>query len=997
MFNKFIIPQLFIVYFFLSANMFGQIMPLHNYTMKDGLISDNIRSICQDSLGYIWIGTGEGISVFDSKEFHNYSKSDGLTSNSISCISADKRSPGEVWIGTRDRGVDKFIDGNFTNYYISLSKNQKSVNTIFQDNNYDLWCGTENGIFIIHNDSIKIFSSSAKLGSVHSIIQDKTGDILIGSDNGLFQYSFKDKKFFKKDIPIIKNEGISYLYKAENGDIWVAAFNGYIFEMNSYSTLLFKLNSFPHCIAQDSFHNLWISTNNGVYKIFQNHIQSKYTIENGLLENDITSLLIDKEKILWLSSNDNGLSKLVYQNLIKFQIPKKYIAGTWSSTTADSDNHFWVSLNDGLYEIWQDSQNKWHNYFNRFVPASKEGNMPTIFCDKKNFLYAAFHSGIIKIYKITSSEPHSLLHSNLFLEKQINLRDNYKFYDIYTIFCDSHGFIWCSAIDLGVIVINPFIKKNILKIYKQEDGLPDNSVRAIFEDSNGNMWFGGYDHGLSEFSHSKINFDLGLKLNGGKIFKKHFSKTNGLPDNGVRVIDENKNNDLLIGTRYGGLAIFKKNKFKIITKRKGLFSNAIWSIAITPNQQTWLGTQSGIQKLNAKNEEPEYFLNEEIPNVPYYSVCSSKNGNLCFVNHTEIYIYLPLNEKLAITHPPVYITSVLINGQRQKTFNNLNLASDQNTITFDFIGIINREEKNSSYLYRLLKSDKKWNLLKQRNSVTYASLRPGNYTFQVIAINSSNIKSIQPAEVTFEINAPFYLQWWFIFTLVVILILSFILTAKLRIKRLLEIEKVRTRIAADLHDEIGSGLTKIAILSEYALQDEKNEEKTLDDKQFVNTEDNSVERVGKIARNLVDSMMDVIWAIDPKYDSLQDFIFSFKNYAYEVCEAKNIKLQIEIKDIENIKVNSQIKRCMQLISKEALNNALKYSQCSIIVYSLSVKNKSIYLKIKDNGIGFDTKTTKYGRGISNMEKLVNEMSGSFTFKTGKEEGTEFLFIIPLKN
>ena len=999
MFNKFIIPQLFVAYFLLSANMLGQILPLHNYTMKGGLISDNIRSICQDSLGYIWIGTGEGISVFDSKEFHNYSKSDGLTSNSISCIIADERIVGEVWIGTGDCGVDKFIDGNFTNYSAGLSKNKKSVNTLFQDNNYDLWCGTEDGIFIIHKDSIKVISSSVKLGSVNSIIQDKKGNILIGSDRGLFQYSFKDKKFFKEDIPLNKNDGVSYLYKAENGDVWIATFNGYIFKMNSYSALLFKLKSFPHCIVQDSFHNLWISTNNAVYKIFQNHIQNKFTIDNGLLENDINSLLIDKEKILWFGSNDNGLSKLVYQNLIKFQIPKKYIAGNWSSTTADSDNHFWISLNEGLYEVWQDSQQQWHNYFHPFGIINKDANMPTIFCDNNNTLYTAFSSGLIKIYKIKCPDKNCSLHSQLISKEQISLQDKFKFYGIYTIFCDHRGFIWCSAIDLGVVVINPFVKQKILKIYTQKDGIPDNSIRAIFEDSNGNMWFGGYDHGLSEFSNGKINYDLGLKSSKEKIFKKLFTKSNGLPDNGVRVIDENKNKDLLIGTRYGGLAIFKKNKFKIITKTEGLFSNAIWSIAITPAQQTWLGTQSGIQKLNAKNEEPEYFLNEEIPNVPYYSICSSKNGNICFVNHTEIYIYLPLVENLKITPPPVYITSILINGQRQKIFNNLDLASDQNTITFDFIGIINREEKNSSYLYRLLKSDKKWNLLKQSSSITYASLRPGNYTFQVMAINSSSIKSLQPAEVIFKINAPFYLQWWFISILLIFLILTLILTTKLRINRLLEIEKVRTRIAADLHDEIGSGLTKIAILSEYALQDDKKEEKTSDEKQVVNTEDNSVERVGKIARNLVDSMMDVIWAIDPKYDSLQDFVFNFKNYAYEVCEAKNINLQISTKEIENIKINSQIKRCLQLISKEGLNNALKYSQCSTIVYSLSVKSKNIYLKIEDNGIGFDSSNTKYGRGISNMEKLVNELFGSFTFKSGKGEGegTKFSFIIPLKN
>jgi len=965
--------------------------------MKDGLISDNIRSICQDSLGYIWVGTGEGISVFDSKEFHNYSKEDGLSSNSISCIIADKKITGQVWIGTTDKGVNKFYEGSFTDFSINLPKAKRSINTLFQDNNFNVWCGTEKGVFLIHNDSIRSISSSINIGNVNSIIQDKMGIILIGSDKGLFQYSTTNKNFSKINIPLGKNDGVSYLYKTSDGIILIAASNGYIFQMNSYSKPLYKLNSFPHCIVQDNFHNIWIGTNTGVFKIFQNHIQSKFTISNGLLENDITALLIDKEKILWYGSNDNGLSKLVYQNLIKFNIPKKYIAGSWSSTTADTDNHFWISLNEGIYEVWKDTQQRWHHYFHGYIPEPHENNVPTIICDRNNFLYAAFYSGTIKIYKIICGDPHCSFPSKLILKKQINLQDKFKFYDIYTIYHDSRGLILCSAIDLGIIIINPFVKQNILKIYTQKDGIPDNSVRAIFEDSDGNMWFGGYDHGLSEFSNDKINSDLNLKPADNKnIFKKHFLKKDGLGDNGVRTIQEDKNKDLLIGTRYGGLSIFKDNKFKTVTKRKGLFSNAIWSIAITPDQQVWLGTQSGIQKLNAKNEEPEYSLNEEIPNVPYYSIFSSKNGDLCFVNHTEIYIYLPLSKKLTITPPPVYITSILINGQSQKNFNNLNLASDQNTITFNFIGIINREEKNSLYLYRLLKADKKWNTLKKRNSVTYASLRPGNYTFQVTAINSNNIKSLNPAEITFKINTPFYLQWWFISIILILLILSLILTTKLRINRLLEIEKVRTRIAADLHDEIGSGLTKIAILSEYALQDEVKEEKLLEGNHNPNSDDNSIQRVGKIARNLVDSMMDVIWAIDPKYDSLQDFIFNFKNYAYEVCEAKNINLQIKTKDIENIKVNSQTKRCLQLISKESLNNSLKYSECSNIVYSLSVKNKNIILKIEDNGVGFDSSNTKYGRGISNMEKLVNELSGSFNYETGLGKGTKFSFIIPLK-
>ncbi len=965
--------------------------------MKDGLISDNIHSICQDSLGYIWIGTGEGISEFDSKGFHNYTTSDGLSSNSITCILADKKNPGTVWIGTIDSGVDKFCSGRFTIYGSNLLKNMRSINTLFQDDKNMLWCGTDEGIFIIKNDSIKTLKSSIKLGSVNTITEDNSGNFMFGCNNGLYKYNLAERKYIKVNLPLTKNDGISYLYKSPNGDIWIATFNGNIFKINSYSSPLFKLNCFPHCIVQDNFHNIWIGTNNGVFKIFQNHIQSKFTIKNGLLEKDITSILTDKENILWLSSNDNGLSKLVYQNLIKFQIPQKYSAGYWSSTTADSENHFWISLNNGLYEVWQGVHKQWHKYFHPFGIVPNDINVPTILCNKNNILFAAFHSGILKIYKIKHQTPYSSAPSQLLQLKQMNLRHQFKFYGIYTIFCDSHNLIWCSAIDLGVLVINPFIKKEFLKIYTQKDGLPDNSVRAIFEDNKGNMWFGGYDHGLSEFSSDKVLHDLNINTGGKNIFKKHFLTKNGLPNNDIRAIDENKNNDLIIGTRYGGLAVFKNNKFRIITSSQGLLSNAIWSMTITPDQQTWLGTQSGIQNLNAKNFRPEYSLNEEIPNVPYYSICSSKNGYLCFVNHTEIYIYMPLNKKLKITPPPIYITSILINGKSQKNFNDLNLASNQNTITFNFIGIINREEKNSTYKYRLLNTDKNWNLLTQRNSITYASLSPGSYTFQVVAINSSNIESLRPAVVTFKINAPFYLQGWFIALIVILIILSIMSIIKIRINRLLEIEKVRTRIAADLHDEIGSGLTKIAILSEYTLQDKKTETKKLDDKQNINTEENSVERVGKIARNLVDSMMDVIWAIDPKYDSLHDFIFSFKNFAYEVCEAKDIKLIIDSKETDNIKVNSQVKRCLQLISKEALNNALKYSDCSIIFYSLYVKNKDILLNIEDNGIGFDASNIKFGRGIFNMEKLAKDLSGSFSYKTEAGKGTKLSITIPLKN
>ena len=969
--------------------------------MKDGLTSDNIHSICQDSLGYIWIGTGEGLSKFDSKEFHNYSITTGLTSEKIFEVVADKKNPGVVWIGT-DGGVDKYIDNKFKAFGSGLSSSMKVIDALYLNENNILWCGTDSGLFNIENDSINLFPNTFKFGYISSINSDLNGNIWFASERGIFKLSVKNKLLTHVVLPKRLTQQVSQLYRNKKGEIWAATLGGYLYKIYPYSKspVYINLQASILKIIEDEKNNLWIGTSRGIFKFresdFAYNFHELLTTENGLLENNISALLFDRENILWVGTNDDGLQKLVHQNLFKFHIPKKYISENYASTSVDTNNHFWISLADGLMETWQDKSKKWHIHFHLLKQDSSNNYLPDIYCSNTNLIYMAYSNGIIKIYKIVNKEPLSTNPSNLKLNKHFNLADKLKFYGIFTIYCDKRNYIWCSALDLGVVVIGPTRKRKIVKIYTEGDGLPDNSVRKIFEDSNGNFWFGGYDHGLSEFSYGKVLSDLKLKLNHNLIYTHYYTSINGLPDNSIRSISEDKNGDLLIGTRYGGLAILSGNKFRIISRKQGLFSNAIWSITKTPGKEFWLGTQSGVQEISA-NLKPELILNNELPKEPYYSISCSKNNVLCFVNNTDIYIFEPSLETGKILPPPIYLSHLLVNGQEVKIKNNLSFASFQNTITFDFIGIVNRSENLTNYLYRLLNVNKKWNLLRDHNSITYASLRPGSYTFQVIAEDNNNIKSTHPAELTFTIAEPFYEQWWFISIILIIIILSIVIAAKIRIHRLLAIEKIRTRIAADLHDEIGSGLTRIAILSENALRDEKSNDKSSDDSAEKYSRTNSIERVGKISRNLVDSMIDVIWSIDPKYDSLNDFIFNFRTYANEVCEAKNIKLFIDTKNIDKVKVNSQIKRSLQLVSKEALNNALKYSGCTTIKYSFTVRYKEINIQIEDNGKGFEIGKVKLGHGLYNMEKNIKALSGTFICEPILGKGTKISIKFPVHN
>ena len=143
-------------------------------------------------------------------------------------------------------------------------------------------------------------------------------------------------------------------------------------------------------------------------------------------------------------------------------------------------------------------------------------------------------------------------------------------------------------------------------------------------------------------------------------------------------------------------------------------------------------------------------------------------------------------------------------------------------------------------------------------------------------------------------------------------------------------------------------------------------------------------------------MIDVIWSIDPKYDSLNDFVFSFKNFAYETCEAKNINLVINTDNIGNVKVNSQVKRNLQLMVKESLNNAVKYSECSEIIFSLAVKNKNIFLSLTDNGKGFDKEKIKYGKGLLNIQKNTEDLSGICSIKSNPGSGTNIEIRFPVQ-
>ncbi|HET7152409.1 MAG TPA: two-component regulator propeller domain-containing protein, partial [Candidatus Kapabacteria bacterium] len=549
---------------------------------------------------------------------------------------------------------------------------------------------------------------------------------------------------------------------------------------------------------------------------------------------------------------------------------------------------------------------------------------------------------------------------------------------------DKDGMLWCSTVDNGVIVLDPARQNLLVRHMNVQDGLPDISLRALFQDNKGNIWFGGYAQGLALLPY-------GERFTG----KAHSPVPPGaLLDNGVRAIVQDTPGHIWIGLRYGGLAEIQNDSIHSYSVKDGLISNGVWAIAFDSVGRMMIGTQLGLGYCDLHNSM--YFTrNADFTGPLVFSCGMMGNDYAWFIGGEGLTLYkekIKLSDTIA---PAVYITHFQMNGKDVTPASDMRFAYDQNNFVIDYVGVDLKDARAIRYEYRMLNADEQWRSPTSMREVTYAALAPGTYRFEVRAINANGVKSLQPAIIGFTIVPPFWQRWWFIIATVIAVVVVAILVIRGRVRRLLEIERIRSRIATDLHDDIGSGLTRIAIFSDVASRQISalNAAGGNDDPFVAAT---SIKKVGNIARELVDAMGDVVWSIDPKQDSMHELISRIRIFAFELCEAKNISLSFEIgKGVEQVKLSSEIKRGILLLVKEALTNVVRHSGCTTVRIEAKLHGQSLNIHVIDNGKGFDASVASFGNGLTNMRKRVEKIGGRFVIASSPDSGTDVDVIIPV--
>jgi signal transduction histidine kinase len=307
-------------------------------------------------------------------------------------------------------------------------------------------------------------------------------------------------------------------------------------------------------------------------------------------------------------------------------------------------------------------------------------------------------------------------------------------------------------------------------------------------------------------------------------------------------------------------------------------------------------------------------------------------------------------------------------------------------VAIDFAGIDNRLRGDLRYQYRLAGSAAGWTRPAPERSVTFAGMAPGQYLFEVRALDVFG--EVSPAAVVrFSIRPPFWNRWWFRVLLFSIALAAVYSLQHYRMLRLLELERVRMRIATDLHDDIGSALSQIAILAEVVRM-------RMDGAADLRP---MLSNIAFVSRELVESMSDIVWSINPQRDRASDLLQRMRRFASDVLSNRNIEIRFEVSASEQpVAIATEIRREVYLIFKEAINNLARHSGCSRAEIFVSIGHRALELRIEDNGKGLSEAGAGEGNGLRNMKERAGRIGGRIEFGRGGQGGATIVLRVPLR-
>lgn len=828
-FNNYFILSIYI--FLLSLNIvFSKPLNFQHITLKDGLSQNTIYAILQDSKGFLWFGTQDGLNKFDGYNFtvinQNLVENNKLTDSQIQCLFEDI--DGKIWIGTRDGGLNLFnpILHKFTHFQyednIEQSVQNNRITAIIGDKNTSenilwiatlgggfskLWYKNEKQFYFEHFKNNKDDSNSLTNNKVTSLLQDNEGNIWIGTfGGGLNKYDPNSKKFTA--ITNIENytciDNITCLFQYDDGSIWIGTIGNGLIKFNPankdckvYKNDNGNLNSISdnkilciNRIVENSKNYLLIGTDGGGLNLFDpdnekfEHYKFDSDNENSINHNNIRAILTEKSGNVWFGT-DNGID--IYDRHAYDFRKYKHIPGNPNSLTNNyiwgiyesKDEMLWIATDHGLNQLDRKNNKYRHWYNNPYNSNSISHNeIMSIYEDKYGFLWiGTWYGGLNKFDRKRNVFKHFMHDAN----NTNSISDN-KIRLIYEDPIGNGDVIWLGTKDGGLVKFNITTEQALNYIHDPNDStsISDNSVLSIFRDSRDILWIGTWGGGLNKFDEKNHRF---------KRYQHDPKNPFSITHNTVSITYEDNSGNFWIGMHGGGLSKFdrKNEKFTNFTTKDGLPNDVIYGILEDDDGYLWISTNKGISRFDPDANSDEAFKNfdesdglqsNEFNNGAFFE---NKKGELFFggVNGFNSFYPTSINENNYL--PPVVFTdfklfnkSLNVNPdsilKKSITYaNKIELNYDQSVFSIEFSALNYTHPEKNQYKYKLEGFDKDWIFTtSNRRFVTYTNLEPGNYTFRVQASNNDGYWNKNDTSLKISILPPFWLSWWFRFTIFLI-------------------------------------------------------------------------------------------------------------------------------------------------------------------------------------------------------------------------------------
>jgi signal transduction histidine kinase/ligand-binding sensor domain-containing protein len=968
---------------------------VRTWQVESGLPQNKVTAILQTRDGYLWMGTYNGLARFDGVHFTVFDDNNTPQLHSSRITSLCEAKDGTLWIGDESGQLTQYKDGQFTAVPFRPKWSGGKIYRITTDESQDVWLMNETGELARARDGLVLVPPAGAVAKVVDMARSENGTIWVERAGAMSVLQHGRLSPIQIDAAYIQG-----ICAGHDGGLWVAG-DLQVREWKDGKWMK-NLGAAPwgHTIISQfiELKNGMLaagSSDSGLFLLSPNPTNKPIHFDRtvGFPSDWVISLWQDREGNLW-SGTGAGLVMARPSNLETISPPDEWQGRAVLSVCADTNNALWIGTEGaGLYHF---QNGTWTNFDaaqgirNPYIWSLAEDSMGRLCVGTWGgglFMQGEGTNGnefgfALGMNKITPPMPSLLA---------------------------GPDDLWIGTTE-GLL----HYQNGDATWFTNASGKFSGDIRAIAQDEPGAIWVGTAGSGLACLKNEMV---------------QQFRQADGLSSDFIECLRFDEDGTLWIGTFGGGLNRFKNGHFSVINSKQGLPNNVICDIETDGQGYFWMSSYGGIIRVSQAelNECADgklnnvscltYGINDGLPTLECSeglqpAGCQTADGRLWFPTAKGLVSVDPANVTMNPLPPPVVLEQMRVDDQpcagQLSGDEPIKISPGRHRFDFQYTGLSFVAPEKMQFKCRLNGIDNDWVDVGTKRTASYNYIPPGNYSFQVTACNNDGVWNQEGASITFRVLPYFWQTLWFRFVVAAALIalsgglVWFVM--RRRMQRKLErlewqraVEHERARIAHDIHDDLGAHLTRISMLSETARGELDNPERAAA----------GLNQIYNTAHELTRAMDEIVWAVNPRHDSMEGLVSYLEKFAQDLLAAAGIRCRLDMPlEFPSWRLTAEVRHNLFLAFKEALHNVAKHSAATETSIRLVTGAGSFELVVEDNGRGFtpgankesapdDSARLSTGNGLENMARRMAEIHGRCQIQSTPGQGTKVIFIVPL--